>query len=116
MVPLPAETRASPAGRVTEARLLRVTGVVQGVGFRPFVHRLAERHGLAGAVRNGSGEVEIEIEGPAHELDAFLRELTAEAPPLARIQRIEARSAVSRERSRDSEDVVHGSRITDHVI
>ena len=99
MVPLPAETRASPAGRVTEARLLRVTGVVQGVGFRPFVHRLAERHGLAGAVRNGSGEVEIEIEGPAHELDAFLRELTAEAPPLARIQRIEAQSAVSRQRS-----------------
>jgi hydrogenase maturation protein HypF len=84
---------------VTEARLLRVTGVVQGVGFRPFVHRLAERHGLAGAVRNASGEVEIEIEGPTDKLDAFLRALTAEAPPLARIDRVEARSAVSRQAS-----------------
>ena len=78
---------------MTEARLLRVSGVVQGVGFRPFVHRLAERHGLAGAVRNASGEVEIEIEGPTHELDAFLRELTAEAPPLARIDCVEQRTA-----------------------
>ena len=78
---------------MTEARLLRVSGVVQGVGFRPFVHRLALRHGLAGAVRNASGEVEIEIEGPTAELDAFLRELTAEAPPLARIERVESRTA-----------------------
>jgi hydrogenase maturation protein HypF len=78
---------------VSEARLLRVTGVVQGVGFRPFVHRLAARHGLAGAVRNASGEVEIEIEGPAERLDAFLRELQAEAPPLARIDRVEQRTA-----------------------
>jgi hydrogenase maturation protein HypF len=85
---------------VTEARLVRVTGVVQGVGFRPFVHRLAARHGLAGAVRNASGEVEIEIEGPSEELDAFLRELRAQAPPLARIDQVEQQpSAVGRRRS-----------------
>jgi hydrogenase maturation protein HypF len=84
---------------VTEARVVRVTGVVQGVGFRPFVHRLAERHGLAGAVRNASGEVEIEIEGPEAELEAFLRELVTEAPPLARIDHIEQQPAIGGRRS-----------------
>jgi hydrogenase maturation protein HypF len=78
---------------VTEARVLHVTGVVQGVGFRPFVHRLAQRHGLAGAVRNASGQVEIEIEGERAELEAFQRELINEAPPLARIDRVEQRKA-----------------------
>lgn len=65
--------------------LLHVTGVVQGVGFRPFVHRLATRHGLAGWVRNESGNVAIALEGEAVEIDAFLRDLRAQAPPLARI-------------------------------
>ncbi|HEY9518653.1 MAG TPA: acylphosphatase, partial [Gemmatimonadales bacterium] len=54
---------------------VHVTGVVQGVGFRPFVHRLALRHGLAGWVRNESGEVHIEVEGPERELTAFLKGL-----------------------------------------
>jgi hydrogenase maturation protein HypF len=71
------------------ARLVRVTGQVQGVGFRPFVHRLAIRHHLAGWVRNASGEVQIEIEGPADELDGFLSEMVAEAPPLAAIDAVE---------------------------
>ncbi len=69
-------------------RRVTVTGVVQGVGFRPFVYRLAERHGLAGGVRNESGEVQIDVEGPASALDAFVAALTAEAPPLARIERV----------------------------
>ena len=69
-------------------RRITVTGVVQGVGFRPFVYRLAERHGLAGGVRNESGDVEIEVEGPAPALDAFVAALTAEAPPLARIEHV----------------------------
>lgn len=77
------------AGR--EACDVRVTGVVQGVGFRPFVHRLAARHHLAGWVRNTAGSVEIEVEGPPNALDAFLRELTDEAPPLAQIEEVEAR-------------------------
>jgi hydrogenase maturation protein HypF len=69
---------------------LSVTGVVQGVGFRPFVHRLALRHGLAGWVRNASGDVQIEVEGSAAGVDQFLRGLHEEAPPLARIQRVDA--------------------------
>jgi hydrogenase maturation protein HypF len=77
----------TPGGTV--AVRLHVTGVVQGVGFRPFVHRLALRHGLAGWVRNASGEVEIALEGPAAALDAFVDGLRAEAPPLARIEALE---------------------------
>jgi hydrogenase maturation protein HypF len=65
--------------------------VVQGVGFRPFVHRLALRHGLAGWVRNASGDVQIEVEGSASALGRFLQGLRDEAPPLARIQRVTVR-------------------------
>ena len=68
------------------ARLLRVTGLVQGVGFRPFVYRLAQRHRLGGWVRNAAGEVQISVEGAPVELEAFLGALRAEAPPLARIE------------------------------
>ena len=68
-----------------ERHRLVVTGVVQGVGFRPFVHRLAERHGLAGFVRNDARGVEIEVEGEVAALDAFAASLAAEPPPLARV-------------------------------
>jgi hydrogenase maturation protein HypF len=57
---------------------------VQGVGFRPFVYRLAHRYGLAGWVQNQRGQVEILAEGPGPLLDAFARDLVATAPPLAR--------------------------------
>ncbi len=70
------------------ARLVRVTGQVQGVGFRPFVHRLALRHQLGGWVRNTSGDVQIEVEGDEVEVERFLAELVAEAPPLARIEEV----------------------------
>ncbi len=72
-----------------EAVRLSVTGVVQGVGFRPFVHRLAARHGVDGWVRNAAGDVQIHAEGAARDLAAFVRDLGAEAPPLARIERLE---------------------------
>lgn len=62
---------------------------MQGVGFRPFVFRLAQQHALAGTVRNTAGEVRIEVEGLPEEVERFLAELTAWAPPLARIERIE---------------------------
>ena len=78
--------RAAPAER--EGRLLHVTGVVQGVGFRPFVHRLAMRHGIAGWVRNLAGEVEVAIEGTVEQLEAFRAELGRELPPLARVDGI----------------------------
>ena len=70
------------------ARHIIVTGVVQGVGFRPFVHRLAHRHGLAGWVRNVAGEVEIAIEGEADAVARFVEELRRDAPPLARIEAV----------------------------
>ena len=55
-----------------EGLAVRVTGVVQGVGFRPFVHRLAVRHQLDGWVLNAAGEVRIELEGTAGALQEFL--------------------------------------------
>ncbi|MBI3568806.1 MAG: carbamoyltransferase HypF [Gemmatimonadetes bacterium] len=76
----------------SSARDLRVTGVVQGVGFRPFVHRMALRQGLAGWVRNVAGTVEIHVEGAADALDRFQRDLRLEAPPVARIDTLEAAS------------------------
>ena len=73
---------------VPARRRLRVTGVVQGVGFRPFVYRLAKQHDLAGWVRNTSTGVEIEVEGSAAMLDSFAAALRAEAPALARLDAI----------------------------
>ena len=71
------------------ARFLRVKGVVQGVGFRPFVYRLAERHSLGGWVRNVAGTVEIHVEGAEDELDLFQEELCRETPSIARIDALE---------------------------
>ncbi|CAB1128587.1 Carbamoyltransferase HypF2 [Candidatus Hydrogenisulfobacillus filiaventi] len=69
---------------------IEVWGVVQGVGFRPFVYRLARRYGLAGFVRNHSRGVTAELEGDPGALDAFLEALEREAPPLSRIDRVES--------------------------
>ncbi|MET0771315.1 MAG: Sua5/YciO/YrdC/YwlC family protein, partial [Solirubrobacteraceae bacterium] len=69
---------------------VRVAGVVQGVGFRPFVHRLAEDLGLRGTVRNDARGVEIEAEGPDEAVRALLARLAADAPPLARVESVEA--------------------------
>jgi len=66
-----------------------VTGVVQGVGFRPFVHRLALRYRLGGWVRNEAGEVRIEVEGPSTDVQAFVNALRTEAPPLTQIDALE---------------------------
>ena len=72
---------------MTSARF-DVTGVVQGVGFRPFVYRLATESGLGGFVGNDSTRVFIEVVGPSSSIDAFERRLQAERPPLARIDSI----------------------------
>ena len=66
---------------------------MQGVGFRPFVYSLAQRHGLAGWVRNTSAGVEIHIEGPENEVEAFVAALPAEAPPRSRIANLTRGSA-----------------------
>jgi len=68
-----------------ERRRLRVRGTVQGVGFRPFVYRLARAHALAGWVRNDAQGVTIEVVGDAGVLDAFAAAIAAEAPPAAHV-------------------------------
>ncbi len=78
-------------GRSTERLALEIRGIVQGVGFRPFVHRLASRLRLGGFVRNHAGGVTIEVEGPPDCLQQFERELTSSAPSLARIDGVVAR-------------------------
>ncbi len=74
------------------AKLAKVTvrGVVQGVGFRPFVYRLAQEHNLKGWVRNTSGSVEIEVEGDKATLNNFLTDLRGKVPPVAHIEEIDA--------------------------
>src|SRR3990172_8005048 len=67
---------------------LTVTGVVQGVGFRPFVYGLATRLGLSGWVRNTSSGVTIEVEGAPEQMNEFHTALRRDAPPLARIERV----------------------------
>ncbi len=75
-----------------EAWRISVQGIVQGVGFRPFVFRLAERHGIAGWVLNGEHGVEIHAEGTPEALAAFRAELLAAPPSAARIAACEERS------------------------
>jgi hydrogenase maturation protein HypF len=74
-----------------EARLrISVRGAVQGVGFRPFVHRLATNLNLAGWVNNSAQGVTIELEGARHVLQKFLLSLEAEKPPRSSIQSLES--------------------------
>ncbi|MGF1462683.1 MAG: carbamoyltransferase HypF [Maricaulaceae bacterium] len=77
---------STPAASLRRAHV-RVRGAVQGVGFRPFVWSLAQELGLAGSVLNDEDGVWVEAEGWA--LDAFLSRLTTDAPPLARVDRVE---------------------------
>lgn len=94
-----------------ERRAIVVRGVVQGVGFRPFVYTLAARFRLFGFVRNETGSVLIEVEGDPSALDGFLAELADRPPPLAQIESVswehEAPRGESRFRIESSED--HGS-------
>jgi hydrogenase maturation protein HypF len=66
----------------------RISGVVQGVGFRPFVYRLARERGLAGFVLNDGSGVLVEAEGPSPSLQDFAASLREEAPSLARVQAV----------------------------
>jgi len=76
------------ASSFVERRRLRVTGVVQGVGFRPFVHRLAGELGLAGFVLNDGDGVVIEVEGAPALLDDFAHRLEGETPALGRVDAV----------------------------
>lgn len=69
---------------------VEIRGAVQGVGFRPFIYRLATGLGLSGWVANSPRGVAVEVEGPRPALDAFLARVRAEAPPRARVQEVSA--------------------------
>jgi len=90
LVALPVESPTPLPGGGRIARRLRLAGHVQGVGFRPFVYRLAHELELAGSVRNLHGEVEVLICGREAAVERFSREVIERAPPLARPRLIEA--------------------------
>ncbi len=81
---LPADELNEPVRR----KHILVRGVVQGVGFRPFVYKVATSLGLSGFVFNSSSGVTIEIEGRGAALDAFLQTLENEPPKLAEIKEV----------------------------
>jgi hydrogenase maturation protein HypF len=71
---------SSMKAEIKQRAIISVRGIVQGVGFRPFVYRLAHQHWLNGWVRNTSGKVEIEVEGGESAIRNFLQELKTQAP------------------------------------
>ena len=75
-----------------EARRLNVKGIVQGVGFRPFVYQLATTLKLKGQVANTSNGVTITLEGPLDGIESFLQRLTTQSPPLAHITQVDVES------------------------
>ncbi|HOL64164.1 MAG TPA: Sua5/YciO/YrdC/YwlC family protein, partial [Accumulibacter sp.] len=77
----------------TVCQNIRVSGVVQGVGYRPFVWRLARELGLAGWVRNDSRGVEIEVRGAVAQVNRLIERLQHDAPPLARVNSVTTREA-----------------------
>jgi hydrogenase maturation protein HypF len=89
--------RAKPplAGRAVRTRIT-VTGVVQGVGFRPFVHRLATELGVSGFVGNDAAAVFIEAQGPPRAVTEFTRRLSSKPPPSALITAISAEPVAPR--------------------
>ncbi len=83
-----------PVARI--ARTVVAEGVVQGVGFRPFVWRLATELGLDGSVRNLAGRVEADLAGAPDAVAAFARRIVTDAPPRARVERTEVREIAGR--------------------
>jgi hydrogenase maturation protein HypF len=85
------ERHPHPGGGLSPGRRLWITGQVQGVGFRPFLFRLAARHGLTGWARNTVGEVEVLVCGPAAAVEGFTRDVIGLAPAIAapRLRRAE---------------------------
>lgn len=79
-----------------ERKKIGVKGIVQGVGFRPFVYRLANQMNLKGFVRNTTSGVEIEIEGATANTGRFLEDLRTNAPPAARIDEISVDNVTSK--------------------
>ena len=89
-------------------KAIEVSGLVQGVGFRPYVFRLANEHHLAGTIANTAAGVTIEVQGPPEIVEEFVARLPAEAPPLARITGV---SVSERPSNGDREFRILGSRL-----
>jgi hydrogenase maturation protein HypF len=90
---------------------IHIKGIVQGVGFRPFVYNLARHYQLVGWVLNNSQGVEIEAEGPSQAIHRFVEELRKSAPPLAVVQEVSVSSCPM---MGESEFVIRYSRGQDH--
>ncbi len=88
-----AEGKTEAGTQLRERRRIVVEGIVQGVGFRPFVHRLAQELRLAGRAHNFTGGLAVEVEGPAEAVGDFVQRLGQEAPPIAVIERVEVTPA-----------------------
>jgi len=90
-VTLHAAHARAPSTRAARRVAVRVHGVVQGVGFRPYVFLLADEHGLAGLVGNDVHGVFVEVEGAPEAVQRFLEDLPSRAPPLARVESVSVR-------------------------
>jgi hydrogenase maturation protein HypF len=80
------------AGEMTEERVgryIKVKGIIQGVGFRPFIFNLAENYALTGWVRNSSSGLEITVNGTRTAIETFVDHIRLDAPPLARIDSVQ---------------------------
>jgi hydrogenase maturation protein HypF len=91
LIPATRNVLIEPSLQRLKRRAVLVRGVVQGVGFRPFVYRLALETHLAGSIGNNTDGVTIEIEGAGEEIDEFLQRLRTDAPPMARIDSVAVR-------------------------
>lgn len=69
--------------------VIKIHGIVQGVGFRPFIHKLVLNHSLSGYIKNTSSGVELELEGDQKNIDSFVASIPEKAPQLALIEKIE---------------------------
>ena len=74
--------------KILELAKISARGIVQGVGFRPFVYQLAIKHGLKGWVCNTSEDVKIEVEGERKDIDRFYLEFQQQTPAMARIESV----------------------------
>ncbi len=90
-----------------QRRSAKVRGVVQGVGFRPFVYNLARALGLTGWVVNNAAGVELSVQGTAAALDEFFARLQGEAPPLTRIESVE--TAMADQQPGETEFIIRAS-------
>ena len=105
MVQLDTGTNSS---QIIRARI-NVSGIIQGVGFRPFIYRLAKNIGLSGSVANTAAGVTIEAEGPEQAVEHFVRAIFREKPPLAVIDGLQTEKSVIAPNDRQASFVIHGS-------